>query len=52
MLFELIGKPATEAQSYQFKSVKIKDLAFRLDGLFVPDLEISEEPIYFVEVEF
>ncbi|MBD1211431.1 MAG: Rpn family recombination-promoting nuclease/putative transposase [Dolichospermum sp.] len=52
ILFELIGKPATEAERYQFTSVEIKELAFRFDGLFVPDLDIPEQPIYFVEVQF
>ena len=37
ILFELIGKPATEAEAYQFTSVEIKEIAFRFDGLFIPD---------------
>ncbi|MBK1987947.1 Rpn family recombination-promoting nuclease/putative transposase [Sphaerospermopsis aphanizomenoides BCCUSP55] len=52
ILFELIGKPATEADRYHFTSVEIKELAFRFDGLFIPNLEIPEQPIYFVEVQF
>ncbi|MFM2061959.1 MAG: hypothetical protein RLZZ507_1629 [Cyanobacteriota bacterium] len=52
ILFELLGKPATEAEVYKFTSVEIKELAFRFDGLFVPDSEIPEQPIYFVEVQF
>jgi predicted transposase YdaD len=52
ILFELIGKPATEVEAYQFTSVEIKELAFRFDGLFVPASDIPEQPIYFVEVQF
>jgi predicted transposase/invertase (TIGR01784 family) len=52
ILFELIGKPATEAENYQFTSVEIKELAFRFDGLFIPNSKIPEQPIYFVEVQF
>ncbi len=50
LLFELIGEPVAEAQSYQFSSVEIKELAFRADGLFLP--ETSGKPIYFAEVQF
>jgi predicted transposase/invertase (TIGR01784 family) len=52
ILFELLGKPATEAEAYQFTSVEIKELAFRFDGLFIPDSDRPEQPIYFVEVQF
>ena len=52
ILFELIGKPATESENYQFTSVEIKELAFRFDGLFLPNSDIPEKPIYFLEVQF
>ena len=50
LLFELIGEPVAEAQSYQFLSVEIKELAFRADGLFLT--ESVGKPIYFAEVQF
>lgn len=50
--FELIDFPPTEAQNYQFSSVEIKQLAFRLDGVFLPNLDTSDKPIYFSEVQF
>jgi len=37
---------------YEFTSREIKELSFRLDGLFVPKNEQSNEPFYVVEVQF
>ncbi len=37
---------------YQFKSIEIKELAFRLDGVFIPDSDHPDYPLYFVEVQF
>ncbi|CCH95993.1 conserved hypothetical protein [Microcystis aeruginosa PCC 9717] len=39
LLFQLLGKSPNLAQNYQFKSVEIKELAFRLDGVFIPDAD-------------
>ncbi|MBZ8178673.1 Rpn family recombination-promoting nuclease/putative transposase [Oscillatoria salina] len=50
--FELIQLPPSTAETYQFASVEIKQLAFRIDGVFLPATEATEEPIYFVEVQF
>ncbi|WP_019500240.1 Rpn family recombination-promoting nuclease/putative transposase [Pseudanabaena sp. PCC 6802] len=58
-LFELIGESADAARDYEFKSVEVKELSFRIDGVFIP-LEglsggthsIRSHPIYFVEVQF
>jgi predicted transposase/invertase (TIGR01784 family) len=50
--FELIGRDAAEASAYQFTSVEIKQLAFRLDGLFRPTAGAPGQPIYFAEVQF
>lgn len=50
--FELIGREPIEANAYQFTSVEIKQLAFRLDGLFCPIDEEPANPIYFVEIQF
>ncbi len=50
--FELIEQPALANSGYQFTSTEIKQLAFRLDGLFLPREDSTDEPIYFVEVQF
>ena len=50
ILFELIGQPAL-APVYRFSSVELKQTAFRIDGVFLPP-EDSEQPVYFVEVQF
>lgn len=49
LLFELLGQPVENANSYQFTSVEVKEKAFRFDGIFMPDS--VEKPIYFVEVQ-
>lgn len=50
--FELIEQPSLASSSYQFTSTEIKQLAFRIDGLFLPLADELNEPIYFVEVQF
>ena len=52
LLFELIGKQPTLAQAYQFTSVEVKELARTMDGLFLPTNVSSNQPIYFLEVQF
>ena len=37
---------------YQFTSQEVKQLSFRLDGLFMPLVEDSQQPLYLVEVQF
>ncbi|AFY43183.1 hypothetical protein Nos7107_2582 [Nostoc sp. PCC 7107] len=51
IFFDLIGNSPDTASIYQFSSVEIKQTAFRIDGVFVPNVEI-DQPIYFVEVQF
>ncbi len=51
IFFELINQPPEIASSYQFSSVEVKQLAFRIDGVFLPKSNLSS-PIYFVEVQF
>jgi predicted transposase/invertase (TIGR01784 family) len=46
----LIGDSPELADIYQFSSVEVKQTAFRIDGVFLP--ETAENPIYFVEVQF
>jgi predicted transposase/invertase (TIGR01784 family) len=51
IFFELIGNSLETAQAYQFSSVEIKQTAFRIDGVFLPN-QGNQNPIYFVEVQF
>jgi predicted transposase/invertase (TIGR01784 family) len=50
--FELIGQPSQRAADYQFGSQEVKQLSFRLDGLFLPTTLKTEQPLYLVEVQF
>ena len=52
IFFELIGKSTIEAADYQFTSVEVKQLSFRIDGLFLPTNRDSTKPLYLVEVQF
>jgi predicted transposase/invertase (TIGR01784 family) len=52
VLFELLEQPSTLALRYDFSSVEVKELARRIDGVFLPKSDFPEEPIYFVEVQF
>jgi len=40
VFFALLGIPAESANQYQFTSQEVKQLAFRLDGLFLPIIPI------------
>ncbi len=51
IFFELIGNSPETANIYQFSSVEIKQTAFRIDGVFLPNQD-EKSPIYFVEVQF
>ncbi|NET02116.1 MAG: Rpn family recombination-promoting nuclease/putative transposase [Sphaerospermopsis sp. SIO1G1] len=50
IFFEIIGESSDTATQYQFSSVEIKQTAFRIDGVFLP--ETKEKPIHFLEVQF
>lgn len=52
IFFELINQSPEEAAAYEFTSREIKQLAFRLDGLFLPTTNNPEQPFYVVEVQF
>ena len=52
IFFELIQLPATEANNYSFDSVEVKQLSFRIDGIFLPQNNNPHVPIYFCEVQF
>jgi predicted transposase/invertase (TIGR01784 family) len=50
LLFELLGQDPSLAAGYEFSSREVKELTFRLDGIFLSS--DTEQPIYFVEVQF
>ncbi|MEC4806719.1 MAG: Rpn family recombination-promoting nuclease/putative transposase [Jaaginema sp. PMC 1079.18] len=50
IFFELINLSPTLAQNYRFDSVEIKQLSFRIDGVFLPLR--PDSPFYFAEVQF
>ena len=52
IFLELINQPTQLVDIYQFSSVEVKQLAFRIDGVFIPQEDNPEIPIYFVEVQF
>jgi len=52
LLFELVSGSGEPASRYQFRSVEVKQLAFRMDGLFLPISGKSNDPFYVVEVQF
>ncbi|HEY9666110.1 MAG TPA: Rpn family recombination-promoting nuclease/putative transposase [Coleofasciculaceae cyanobacterium] len=52
IFFELIDHSPEEAATYEFTSREIKQLAFRLDGLFLPKTNEPEKPFYVLEVQF
>ncbi|MGB8247144.1 MAG: Rpn family recombination-promoting nuclease/putative transposase, partial [Chlorobium sp.] len=47
-----IGYSANHAQGYQFRSVEIKQTAFRIDGVFLPTANNPDQTVYFCEVQF
>ncbi len=52
IFFELIGKPETNPNAYEFTTPEIKQRGFRLDGVFSTLENFSNEALYFVEVQF
>lgn len=52
IFFELINLSPQQANIYQFASVEVKQLAFRIDGVFLPAVDTPEQPVYFLEVQF
>jgi predicted transposase/invertase (TIGR01784 family) len=51
VFFELIGQSSVDVNLYTFQSIEIKEVAKRIDGVFIPSSG-SSQPIYFVEVQF
>ncbi|MBE9207502.1 Rpn family recombination-promoting nuclease/putative transposase [Nostoc sp. LEGE 06077] len=52
IFFELLGRSISDTQDYQFRSVEIKQTAFRIDGVFLPTANNSDQTVYFCEVQF
>jgi predicted transposase/invertase (TIGR01784 family) len=52
LLLELLGQDMREIINYDFRSVEIKQVAFRIDGLLIPKRHHSHAPVYFSEVQF
>lgn len=52
ILFELLGQSPEIGELYEFKSIELKQTAFRIDGVLVPSPEAEDQTIYFVEVQF
>lgn len=47
--FDLLNLPSITAENYEFTSIEVKQLAFRLDGLFLP--KSTDQPFYLLEVQ-
>ncbi|MBW4432534.1 MAG: Rpn family recombination-promoting nuclease/putative transposase [Pelatocladus maniniholoensis HA4357-MV3] len=52
IFFELIGHSPSNSQDYQFRSVEIKQTAFRIDGVFLPPEDSPDKTVYLCEVQF
>ena len=49
--FELVGRPAKDADRYRFDAIELKDTAVRIDGVYLPPEPNDREPVYFVEYQ-
>ncbi|MEO0803637.1 MAG: Rpn family recombination-promoting nuclease/putative transposase [Cyanobacteria bacterium J06642_2] len=49
--FQLANLPAAEAEGYRFESVEVKETAFRIDGVFLPNDGDSQKPVILCEVQ-
>lgn len=52
ILLELAGEAPAEVTRYEFRSVELKQTAFRIDGVLIPTENLEHQPVYFVEVQF
>lgn len=52
ILLELAGGSPADAKGYEFRSVELKQTAFRIDGVLIPTQDVANQPVYFVEVQF
>ena len=51
-MFELLGQPAQLATAYEFRSVELKQTAFRIDGVLLPRASTTEQTVFFIEIQF
>ncbi len=51
ILFELLGQSPDLALGYQFQSVEIKQIAFRLDGVLLPAADAQDQTVWFIEAQ-
>jgi predicted transposase/invertase (TIGR01784 family) len=49
LLFELVSPASANSTSYCFDLVEIKEMSFRIDGVFLP---ADDSVVYFAEVQF
>ena len=52
LFFELIEQYPSEVERYVFRSIELKQTAFRIDGIFLPPPNATDSCVYFVEVQF
>jgi predicted transposase/invertase (TIGR01784 family) len=52
LLLALLGRDVAEIANYDFRSVEVKQTAFRIDGLLIPKRSGTPAPVYFSEVQF
>ncbi len=52
LLFDFIEQSPDRAEQYRFTSVELKEMSFRVDGVFLPPEASVDWPIFFVEVQF
>jgi predicted transposase/invertase (TIGR01784 family) len=51
ILFELLEQSPDLALGYDFSSVEIKQVAFRLDGILLPKPDAPDQTVWFVEIQ-
>ncbi|WP_375495403.1 DUF2887 domain-containing protein [uncultured Nostoc sp.] len=49
IFFAIVGDNTVNINAYKFVSVEVKENAFRIDGVFIPTSETTNQPLYFVE---
>ena len=52
LLFDLLPNPPSNASSYRFDSVAVKEPKFEIDGVFLPPSNSDSKTVYFCEVQF
>lgn len=52
ILLQLAEASTTQAENYEFRSVELKQTAFRIDGVLLPIGASADRPVYFAEVQF